>query len=463
MTETANRGKQFLKSIGVYAIGNIGSKLITFLMIPLYTFFVDTSDFGYYDLCLTIAILLSSFASLQLRDGAFRFLVDSKDEEERSQVVSVSLKLMSRSILVFLLLTLLVSFIQPIRCLWLTFGLLLSIALIEVVGQMARGLGKTNVFVTSNIISAFSIGALSIVFVVWCGLGIEGIFLANISARLLAIVYIELRSHIFSRYFKPSIKNSKLTKDLLLYVIPLLPSILCWWLTTSSDRFFIQHYFSLADNGIYAVAARFGGILQIIGTIIFQAWQETALRQYNSPDRDKFFSRMIGLFIVFMSAALVCFSFGLKIAYPYIVNKEYASGIVYVFPIATSAMLFALSNILEMGYQCSKETKRALPGTIVAAAVNILLNLILVNTIGIYGVVITSVATYTVLLSFRLHDFRRYFRLHIPLKTLLAPALAIASAILFYQTEPTSVFDIIVILLACFLLAATIPTILKKS
>lgn len=38
MTETTGRGKQFLKSVGIYAVGNIGSKLITFLMIPLYTF-----------------------------------------------------------------------------------------------------------------------------------------------------------------------------------------------------------------------------------------------------------------------------------------------------------------------------------------------------------------------------------------------------------------------------------------
>ena len=85
MTETTGRGKQFLKSVGIYAVGNIGSKLITFLMIPLYTFFVETSEFGYYDLCLTAVMLLTSFASLQLRDGAFRFLIDSKTDEEKTE------------------------------------------------------------------------------------------------------------------------------------------------------------------------------------------------------------------------------------------------------------------------------------------------------------------------------------------------------------------------------------------
>ena len=169
MTETTGRGKQFLKSVGIYAVGNIGSKLITFLMIPMYTFFVETSEFGYYDLCLTAVMLLTSFASLQLRDGAFRFLIDSKTDEEKTEVVSATMRLLSRSLLVFMLLSAIVSFVYPIRCLWLSFGLLVSMALIEVFGQMARGVGETKTFVVSNIISAFSIGALSVVFVVWCG------------------------------------------------------------------------------------------------------------------------------------------------------------------------------------------------------------------------------------------------------------------------------------------------------
>lgn len=456
------RGKQFLKSVGVYAIGNIGSKLITFLMIPLYTFFVDTAEFGYYDLCLTAVLLLSCFASLQLRDGAFRFLIDSDTDKARTEVVSATIRLLSRSLLVFLVLAAIISFVYPIRCLWLSFGLLVTIALIEVFGQMARGVGDTKTFVTSNIISAFSIGALSVVFVVWGGWGITGIFLANIFARLLAIGYIEWRVGLLSKYFRPALKNAQLTKNLLRYVIPLLPMVFFWWLTTSSDRFFIKHYFSLSDNGIYAVASRFGGILQIIGTIIFQAWQEMALRQYDSPDRNKFFSKMINMFIIFMSMVLICFSFGLKIFYPYIVGHEFTSGIVYVFPIAMSAVLFALSNVLEMGYQCSKETRRALPGIIVAAVVNIGLNFLLINLIGIYGVVTTLVATYAVLFAYRLHDSKRYFKVRFSAKTLLAAVIAVASAIPFYFTSSRLV-DAAIVLFSCAMLAMLVPSILHKK
>lgn len=461
MTETTGRGKQFLKSVGIYAVGNIGSKLITFLMIPLYTFFVETSEFGYYDLCFTAVLLLTSFASLQLRDGAFRFLIDSKTDEGKTEVVSATLRLLSRSLLVFMLLSALVSVVYPVRCLWLSFGLLVSMALIEVFGQMARGVGETKTFVVSNIISAFSIGALSVVLVVWCGWGITGIFLANIFARMIAVVYIEIRVGLLRKYFNVSLKSSGMTRDLLRYVLPLLPSVMCWWLTTSSDRFFIQHYFTLSDNGIYAVAARFGAIMQIVGAIIFQAWQEMALRQYNSPDRDKFFSEMVNLFIMFMSIAALCFAFGLKIVYPFIVSPEYVAGIVYVFPIIASSVLYALSNILEVGYQCSFETGRALLGVGVSAAVNILLNFVLIQTIGIYGVVVTSVVTYAVLLGFRIHDSRRYFKINISKMSILTVAIGAVGVFPFYFTDSVLV-DVVMIMIGLAAMTLVAPRVLRS-
>ena len=74
-----SRKKKFIKDFGIYAIGNLGSKLITFLMIPLYTYFVEKpSDYGYFDLCFQVCLLMFPIVTLQLRDGAFRFLLDTQ-------------------------------------------------------------------------------------------------------------------------------------------------------------------------------------------------------------------------------------------------------------------------------------------------------------------------------------------------------------------------------------------------
>ena len=85
----SERSSKFLKDLGIYAIGNLGSKIITFAMVPLYTFFVkDTGDFGYYDLCLTVIFLIMPFVTLQLRDGAFRFLLETRDCDARGRIIT---------------------------------------------------------------------------------------------------------------------------------------------------------------------------------------------------------------------------------------------------------------------------------------------------------------------------------------------------------------------------------------
>ena len=128
-------------------------------------------------------------------------------------------------------------------------------------------------------------------------MGITGIFLANILARIVALIYIEMRIKIIANYFHFNIKNRALKRDILKYSLPLLPGVISWWLTGSRGRFFLEHYLGLSYNGIYAVALRFTSILQTLVTIFYQAWQETAIRQYESKDRNKFFSDMFNGYI----------------------------------------------------------------------------------------------------------------------------------------------------------------------
>lgn len=435
MGAVTGRGKKLIKDVAIYAVGNIGSKLITFLMIPLYTFFVDTSDFGYYDLCLTAIILFMPFLTLQLRDGSFRFLVDCKTEEEKTRVISVSMRLLARSVAVWLLVAVTVSLVSQVAYLWYSFFLLLMLGVLEVFGQMARGLERTKVFVTSNIISAFFIGVFSLLFVIALDMGIRGIFLANIMARLVAILYIEFAAGIVRRYTRWKSDDKAVRKSILRYSLPLLPGVICWWLTGSSDRFFIQHFLGLEDNGIYAVAVRFASILQILATIFYQAWQETALRQYGSADRDRFFSDIFNGYIYVLSALLLLFAFGLRICYPWLIAAEYQESARYLYPLGVSAFLFALSAFLDMGYQCARDTARTLPAIFLAAFVNVGLNFLLVGRLGIYGVLITSIVTYGVLLAYRLHDTKRYFALTFYWRSLVPIAVACVGLCVFYLSD----------------------------
>lgn len=427
---------KFMKDIGVYAIGNIGSKLITFLMVPLYTYFVhDTSDFGYYDVCLTVCLLLLPFFTLQLRDGAFRFLLDCDDETQRRRIVSFVARTMLSSLFVTLLVAVVLALFTHIDYLGYTVGLLIAMSLQEVYSQVFRGLGNNRAFVMVGILSALGIGVFSVIFVAYMGWGIKGIFLANIIARVLALLLVEAKVRLITRHTSWNINIGKVGWEILRFTLPLLPGSLCWWLTGSSDRLFIKHFLGLDVNGVYAVAIRFTGIINTLAIIFYQAWQETAILQYHSPDRDRFFSRMFNSYIFLLGIILVGYVFMLKVNYSWLVAPQYHESLNYIYPLGLSAVLFALSAFFDMGYQCAKDTPRTLPAIVLAAIVNVILNFLLIKPLGVYGVILTQFITYIVLFTYRWHDMRHYFVLRSSRRSLVPVVVMLVSAIPFYYCD----------------------------
>ena len=454
--ETDNKAKsrssKFMKDIGVYAIGNIGSKIITFLMVPMYTYFIhDTSDFGYYDLCLTVCLLLIPFVTLQLRDGAFRFLLDCDDETQRKSIVTFVSHSMVTTVGVSAIIAVFMALFTSVQYLGYALGLLIAMSLQEVYSQVFRGLGNNRAFVSVGILSALGIGLFSIIFVAGLGWGIRGIFLANIVARVLALLIVEAKVRLISRHTQWHISTRQVGRDILRYTLPLLPGSLCWWLTGSSDRLFITHYLGLDINGVYAVAIRFTGIINTLAIIFYQAWQETAILQYNSPDRDRFFSKMFNSYIFLLALILVGYAFMLKINYGWLVASEYSESLNYIYPLGLSAVIFALAAFFDMGYQCAKDTPRTLPAIMLAAVVNIALNFALIKPLGVYGVIITQLVTYLVLFTYRWHDMKRYFILKMNPRTLVPVMVLIVSAIPFYYSYSIAL-DIAYMVLAIALL-----------
>jgi len=450
--KAASRGSKFLKDIGIYAIGNIGSKLITFLMVPMYTHYVAKSDFGYYDLCLTVCMLLVPFVTLQLRDGAFRFLLDCDDTVQRQRIVSFVARVMLVTMTVSILVAVVMALFTDIRYLWYAVGMLIAMSLQEVYSQVFRGLGNNRAFVMVGILSALGIGVFSILFVVKMGWGIKGIYLANILARVLALILVESRVSLITRHTRLHIDFREVGREIVHYTLPLLPGSLCWWLTGSSDRLFISHFLGLDDNGIYAVAVRFTGIINTLAIIFYQAWQETAILQYHSPDRNRFFSKMFNSYIFLLAFIFVGYVFMLKVNYDWLVASEYNESVNYIFPLGFSAVIFAIAAFFDMGYQCAKDTKRTLPAIVLAAIVNVVLNFLLIKPLGVFGVIVTQLVTYLVLVIYRWHDMKRYFVLKIEKRTLVPVAVMSLCAVPFYYNR-FKWLDIIVMLVALALIA----------
>lgn len=433
--KTTERSGKLIKDIGIYAIGNLGSKLIMFLLVPLYTFYISPIDYGYYDICLTAIFILIPFLSFQLRDGAFRFLMEADGVATKRAIITFTYRTLIQNSVIALIISGILGLFYNFEYMWLLVWLLIFMSFYEVIIQIVRGLGNTSFFVLSGIISTFLVGILSILFVVWMKIGIEGIFYANILSRLLTLILIELKLKIGKRFLKYRFNNKEINKEIIRYSLPLLPGTICWWLVGSSNRFFIEHFLGLDENGIYAVALKFISILETLAIIFYQAWQETAIKQYTSPDRDRFFSGVMNNYIYVLTILVIFIPFIIKLNYFWLVGKEYQESSMYLFPLALSAMFFALAAFFDMGYQCSKCTIYTLPGIVLASLINIVGNYFLIQEYKIYGIIASSVLTFFSLFIYRIIDTRRFFKIkynHLSIELFILIAI---SGIVYYTIE----------------------------
>ena len=80
------------------------------------------------------------------------------------------------------------------------------------------------------------------------------------------------------------------------------------------------------------------------------------------------------------------------------------------------------------------------------------LNFSLIKPLGVYGVIITQLVSYLVLVIYRWHDMKRYFVLKIDKRTAIPVVVIVLSVIPFYY-NPGAWFDIAYMLVALGVIA----------
>ncbi|MBQ7691836.1 MAG: polysaccharide biosynthesis protein [Muribaculaceae bacterium] len=456
-TPPPGRWRKLVGDMGVYAIGNLGAKVLTFLMVPLYTYYIpDTAAFGYFDICLTAAFLLSPLVTLDLRDGVFRFLLDAPDEASRRRVATAAAHLLARSLAVALAVLLGVACVVRVQHQWLALLLLLGVVANDLYGQLLRGLGRNRLFVAMGLATAVLVVLLSVVLVGWMRMGIEGIFWANAAARLLPMVAIEVWPRLAARLFVRDLAWRSAARELLRYTVPLIPAMLIWWMLSFGDRWVVRWVAGPDANGVYAVAARLTGVVYTFTVIIQQAWQETAILQYRSDDRDSFFSQIFAAFIYLECLVVMVYVVLLRLNYGWLIDSHYAASVAYLFPLAVGAAIYSTANFLEMGYQCACDTRRLLLASIATGVVYVALNVALAPLWGVWGVIASSIGAFLFLAVWRLVDTRRYFTLRPGWRVAVPVAMMLVVGAAGYLSLPLWA-DIVVSVAAVALTLCSLP------
>ena len=83
--------KNIARHTVIYSLADLAGKGIAFLMIPLYTYYLTTEDYGTLELLDLTSYVIGLFLALGISQSVVRFFYDFESEEKRQQVISVAL------------------------------------------------------------------------------------------------------------------------------------------------------------------------------------------------------------------------------------------------------------------------------------------------------------------------------------------------------------------------------------
>ena len=429
-----NKKKELAKNTIIIFLGKVCTQLISFLLLPLYTSYLITEEYGFVDLVTTYVTLIVPIITMELEMSVFRYLVDCrKDKDEKKRVFSNNFIILLASLGIFIVLYLIVS------CFWkfdYRYLILFDIVICTFSGnflQIARGVGRTIDYAISCIITGVSTILLNILLIVVFKLGAFGMITSMAVANGLGAVYLFIRLKLW-QYIDFKKKDKKLIKEMYKYSIPLVPNGISWWIVNVSDRTIITAILGAAANGIYAVSNKFPTILSSLLGIFNLSWSESAALHINSPDRDEFFSDVCNT----MTKLFTCLGVGMiavmPFVFPLLVNHSYDEAFYYIPILVLGSVFNVVICLYSAVYIAKKMTKQVAMTSIIGAVINLVVNLVLIHFIGLFAAALSTAISYFVMMMYRHFDLKKYMTITyekgLVIKTVLIFVFAI---VLYYQ------------------------------
>ena len=446
-----SKGKDLAKNTAIVSIGKICTQLITFFLLPIYTAVLSNEEYGVVDLLNTLTSLLLPIATLQIEQGIFRYLLDCRENKEKQTtlITTVSKFILVQSAICILIFLCASPFIHNEYKYFLMANLLMGI-LSSISLQICRGLGDNKTYAVGSFITGALTVILNVMFIVAFKWGAYGMLIATAISNLLCAIYVFVKKKIY-KYIDIKQNDKKLLKDIIKYSVPLIPNMISWWIVSASDRTIISAVIGVAQNGIYSAANKFSGIFSTLYSVFNLTWTESASININSEDRDEFFSKIFDFIVRFFGSlclgtiAVMPFVFGI------LVNEKFAESY-YQIPILILGSVFnILVSFLGSVYVAKKLTKEIAKTSIIAAIINIVLNIALINQIGLYAASISTVIAYFAMFIYRWIDVKKYVSIKTNKALIAVLSVSFLIAIITYYLKMKIIS--IVVLLAVIIIA----------
>jgi len=378
--------KLLLDSI-IYTVANILAKAIGFIMIPVYTAFLSTKEYGVVDLLVVTGSIISVVIGLEIHQAVSRFFPESSNNDKITIVSTAFWSIVFLYVFFIICTTPLYSKISfflfdnteykdIVFIAFLSFGF--NFIYYYCSSQLKWQLKSKQNLLVSFIYSL--IVAIITYFMLLYGYGIMSVFIAQIIASIVCAIL----SYMYSKEYYAFIFNLSCLKKMISFSLPLVFSVIMAYAMVYADRFIIKYFLSVEDVGIYGIAFRFASVITLLTSGIQTALTPLIYTHYRDKNTPASIAKIFNYFII-LSILLICFLFCFSEHIVRLVANEFYIKAATIIPWLSISVLFIGIINFAPGIFIAKKTSYVLYINICSLVLNILLNLALIKKYELMG------------------------------------------------------------------------------
>ncbi len=381
--------KKILSDSFFYTLANLFNKGIGLIMIPIYTTYFSTKEYGVIDLLGVTASILSIIVGLEIHQAVARLFPEAKSEYEKKVIVSTAL--WGIIVLYFIFLFIALPFMKEISFFVFDTIIYKDILLIAFISfginfiyyyfnsqlkWQLKSKESTLVSFVYGVITAL----LMYVMVSYYKQGISSIYFAQIVAAIFGIFL----SYLYSREYYGLIFNIGKFKELIRFSTPLIFSTLIVYAMLYVDRLMINHYLSLEDVGFYGIAFRFASVATLLTVGVQTALTPLIYNHHTKSETPFAIAKLFNYFLLVSFLFILFLFFFSEDIILIFANENYISASSTIPWLAISIVFSSIINFAP-GIFIAKKTNYILYINIFSFMLNIVLNLWFIKSYGFIG------------------------------------------------------------------------------
>lgn len=428
------RYKYFLLTALEYLVGNVFTKLLSFILLPLYTELIAPELYGIYGVNMSIIQLIVPVVYVAVWNAVFRYSAEAELEQGRYRVISTGVPIMLLGTTMCVLVLIIANLFWNLGNPYLVIIYAIANGWQYYYGYVARSMKDNRIFIISGCVNSTINLLMNWIGIAYFHQGIEVLYYSYIIGTTAQILIIELKFHVWSYCEYRNISRTLLVQ-LIKFGGPLALNAVMQWLLVGLTQLMIAKMLGTYYNGLFSVAIKFATLISLLVSIFEFAWLEMAYDIVKSANSTVYYKKVINILFVVLMFGSSAMMLSIKLLFPYFIAEAYHECLAIIPYIVYYASANAFSSFCGTIYMSYKSVTTLMGSSLVAGGANLLLLAFLIPNFGFYGALLALVVAGILMMLMRILVLKIKYCISLDVTTELYFTVLCVATILFYSVD----------------------------